>query len=104
MAKGRNQVCLGCGGDNFSEAVACFYWQFLISFLLVCCGCGGDMVQVAINGDWQCLACGSTRQPYEVISMIMIIIILIIMMMIIILIMIMIVILRKGCRGRIKVG
>ena len=64
------------------------------------------MVQVAINGDWQCLACGSTRKPYEVISMMMIIIILIIMMMIIILIMIMImiVILRKGCRGRIKVG
>ena len=75
MAKGRNQVC---------------------------CGCGGDMVQVAINGDWQCLACGSTRKPYEVISMMMIIIILIIMKMIIILIMI--VILRKGCRGRIKVG
>jgi len=33
---------------------------------LVCCGCGWDMVQVGINGDWQCLACGSTRKPYEV--------------------------------------
>jgi len=30
------------------------------------CGCDGDMVQVAVNGDWQCRACGSTRKPSEV--------------------------------------
>ena len=35
------------------------------------CGCGGHLLQVAIDGEWKCQECGSTRKPSEVKIMIM---------------------------------